>query len=408
MDVGTTAAGTLRRDMRVIGLVSGAHFLSHFYQLVLPPLYLALRAEFDVSFAALGALTGTLFVASGVSQPVAGFLVDRYGARSVLLAGLALFAGATAALGLVPSFWLMFPLAAIAGLGNAVFHPADFPILNASVDPRRLGRAYSVHGIAGNLGWIAAVPSSLFLGEVFGWRVALIVLGCLGLAATVYLASQRDAMVDHRHAKSERAPPTSLAEDVRMLMAPHILLSFSFFALMSMALIGVQTFVPQALTQFHSMPIELAGGALTAFLIGGVLGTLAGGVVADRFRHPETIICAAMTAFAAIFFVLVIPGLAHVLILSIFVITGMLMGLAGPPRDMLVRDRTPAGAAGKVYGFIYAGLDAGAAVMPPVFGWLLDRGEPRFIFVLMSLVIALSVLTVLQLRRPAAVAATTP
>ncbi len=401
-----TAGSTLRHDVRVISLIGTAHFFSHFYQLVLPPLYGMLRAEFDVSFAALGALTGTMFVASGVSQPVAGFLVDRYGARTVLLAGLALFAGATAALGLAPNFWTMFLLSALAGLGNAVFHPADFAILNASVDPRRLGRAYGVHGIAGNLGWVAAVPLSLYLGELFGWRTALIALGCLGLAATVYLASQRDAMVDHRRPKTERGAPIPLAEDVRMLMAPHILLSFGFFALMSMALIGVQTFVPQALTQFHGMPMELAGAALTAFLIGGVFGTLTGGVVADRFRHPEMIICSAMTAFAVVFLILVIPGLPHVLILSVFVITGMLMGLAGPPRDMLVRDRTPAGSAGKVYGFIYAGLDAGAAVMPPVFGWLLDRGAPRAVFVLMSLVIALSVLTVLQLRRPAAVATT--
>ena len=398
----TTAGSSLQSDVRVMSLIGGAHFLSHFYQLVLPPLYPLLRAEFDVSYAALGLLTGTLFVASGISQPVAGFLVDRYGARSVLLAGLALFSGATAALGLAPNFWSMFLFVIVAGLGNAVFHPADFAILNASVNPGRLGRAYGVHGIAGNLGWVAAVPASLTLGEFFGWRTALIALGCLGLAATVYLASQRDAMVDHRRPKSESAVSTSLAEDMRMLMSPHILLSFAFFALMSMALIGVQTFVPQALIQFHDMPVALAGGALTAFLGGGVFGTLAGGVVADRVRRPETVISIVLTAFAAIFLILAVQGLPHVLILSVFVVTGMLLGASGPPRDMLVRNRTPAGAAGKVYGFVYAGLDAGAAVMPPVFGWLLDQDAPRAIFLLMSLVIALSVLTVLQLRRPVA------
>lgn len=396
----TTAASSLRRDIRVMTLISGAHSFSHFYQLVLPPLFPLLKAEFDVSYTALGLLTGLLYVASGIAQPAAGFFVDRYGARPVLLVGFALFAGAIAAAGLVPVFWMLLPIAVVAGIGNSVFHPADFAILNASVHPSRLGRAYGIHGILGNLGWAAAPVASLSLAALFGWRVALVTLGCLGLAAVVYLAAQRDGMVDHRQRNAEKGKqPTTLAEDVRLLMAPAILLSFGFFALTSMAIVAVQTFVPPALSNFHQVPLSLAAASLTTFMLGAVVGTLGGGVLADRTRRRELVLAVGLTLFSIFFLMLTIPDLPHVLILPLFAVTGALLGSTMPSRDMLIRESTSLGAAGKVYGFVYSGLDLGAAIMPPVAGWLLDRGEPRLIFVAVATVVALSIVLVLLIRR---------
>src|SRR3989442_8689800 len=143
------AAGTFRRDVKIIGLIGSAHCLSHFFQLVLPPLFPLLKAEFDVSYATLGALVSVFYVASGVCQFGAGFAVDRFGARPVLLAGIGLLTGGALVAGLVPGIYWLFPLAAVMGLGNGVFHPADFAVLNANVKPRRLGHAYSTHGIGG-------------------------------------------------------------------------------------------------------------------------------------------------------------------------------------------------------------------------------------------------------------------
>lgn len=399
MDV-TTAAGSLRRDIRVMTLISGAHSFSHFYQLVLPPLFPLLKEEFGVSYTALGLLTGLLYVASGIAQPAAGFFVDRFGARPVLLAGLALFAGAIAAAGLVPSFWMLAPIVVVAGFGNAVFHPADFAILNASVHPSRLGRAYGIHGILGNIGWAAAPVASLSLAALFGWRMALVALGSLGLAATVYLAAQRDAMADHRQRPAGKsAPPTTLAEDIRLLMATPILLSFGFFALTSMAIVSVQTFVPPALIAFHQVPLSMGAASLTAFMLGGVVGTLGGGVLADRTRRRELVVAGGLMLFSVLFMLVTLPGLPHVLILPLFALTGALLGSTTPSRDMLIREATPLGAAGKVYGFVYSGLDLGAAIMPPIAGWLLDRGEPRLIFVAVAGVVAVSIVLVLLIRR---------
>lgn len=403
MDVGTAAAGSLRHDMRVISLIGGAHFFSHFYQLVLPPLFPLLRTEFDVSYTALGLLTGAFFITGAITQPVMGFLVDRYGARPILLAGLALMAAAVAMMGLAPGYWALFAIMILSGLGNAVFHPADFAILNASVHPSRLGRAYGVHGILGNIGWAAAPVASLSLSAAFGWRTALVVLGCCGLAATVYLASQGAAMSDHRRTdKGPAAAPTSFADDVAMLTAPAILVTFAFFALTSMALVGIQTFVPTALTSLHGIPLAVTVVALTAFLLAGAAGTLAGGVLVDRFRHPELIAGASLGLFAVIFLAFVWVGLPSVLVIPIMAVTGALLGASGPSRDMLVRQKTQVGASGKVYGFVYSGLDLGAAISPPLFGWLIDRGEARLVFLFVSAVIALSVLTIVTLDRRAA------
>jgi MFS transporter, FSR family, fosmidomycin resistance protein len=178
-------------DVKLIGLVSAAHLLSHFYQLVLPPIFPLLTSVFGVGYAELGLIVSLLYVASGLMQTPAGILVDRFGPSQVLIGGVGLFSASVMLSGLVPGFWWLAPLAIIGGIGNAVFHPADYAIMNARIDPRRLGRAFGAHGVAGNLGWVAAPISVLGLTSLFGWRAALVILGGIGLAFTVYLLSQR-------------------------------------------------------------------------------------------------------------------------------------------------------------------------------------------------------------------------
>src|SRR5438034_2948320 len=192
------AAGTFRRDVKIIGLIGSAHCLSHFFQLVLPPLFPLLKAEFDVSYTTLGALVSVFYVASGLCQFGAGFGVDRFGARPVLLGGIGLLTGGALVAGLVPGIYWLFPLAAVMGLGNGVFHPADFAVLNANVNPRRLGHAYSTHGIGGSLGY-AVAPVSYGLASVIGWRQALVVLGALGLIALAAQATQRHLLASRAH-----------------------------------------------------------------------------------------------------------------------------------------------------------------------------------------------------------------
>jgi FSR family fosmidomycin resistance protein-like MFS transporter len=390
-----------RNDVRVIGLIASAHFFSHFFQLTLPPLFPLLKEIWGVPYVALGLAMSVFYGASGIGQPVSGFLVDRLGAHRVLLAGMALFSASIALAGLVPTYWLLLPVALLAGLGNSVFHPADYSILNASVNPRRIGRGYSVHAISGNLGWAVAPSVVVGLTAHFGWRVALVVVGAAGLAVVSVLATQLRAFVGVRPAEH---PRTTAGAEVRLLLTAPILSAFAYFTLIATALIGLQTFGVTTLMRVYDMPLSLATGALTAFLGGGAAGILTGGLLADRTPRHDIVAVAGLVTAAGFMGLLATGALAPGMLPVVLAITGFCHGATGPSRDMLVRAATPAGASGKVFGFVYSGLDLGSCLTPLAFGWLLDHGDPRMLFVAVGVLMLCTIATVVQVRRSARVA----
>jgi MFS family permease len=344
---------------------------------------------------------GVLFAASGIGQTVSGFLVDRWGAARVLLVGMAMLAGSIAAIGLTHSYGALLGVAVLAGLGNSVFHPADYSIFNASVNARRLGRAYSVHGICGNLGWMVAPAVVVGLTGLYGWRAALMIVGVVGLGAVVLLASQSHLLADgggHGAARAMRRP-RSLADDLRLLTAAPILAAFGYFTLLAISLIGMQTFSVAALMAIYHVPLGLATGALTAMFLGSALGVLAGGFLADRTSRHHLVAAGGMTAGAVLALVLASAVPPAALLPVVMALAGFFLGSTSPSRDMLVRSATPPGASGKVYGFVYSGLDLGSSLTPLAFGWLLDHGEPRAVFVMAAVFMLLTIGTVVQVRR---------
>ena len=393
----SVAARTFRTDARVIGLIGSVHCLSHFFQLVLPPLFPLLKAEFDVSYATLGALVSVFYVASGVCQFGAGFAVDRFGARPLLLAGVACLAGGALAAGFVPGVYWLFPLAALMGLGNGVFHPADFAILNATVEPRRLGHAYSTHGIGGSLGYAVAPVLSYGLGSLIGWRHALVVFGLLGLVALAALAARRRALTSRPHGTEPQRH--TLAASLRLFAQPPILLCFAYFAVATLASIGITTFAATALNAAYAVPIALATSALTAYLLGSTAGILAGGfLAATTARHDRVAATGLLVGAALMLLVGAVPA-SGAWAVPLFAAAGFALGATGPSRDMIVRGATPSGASGRVYGFVYSGLDLGATIAPVAVGALLDLHEPRLLFVAVALCLMLAIGTVLQVRR---------
>ena len=389
---------SLRSDVKVIGLIGAAHFFSHFFQLALPPLFPLLKAVFGVPYLALGLAMSVFYGASGVGQTLSGFLVDRIGALRVLLGGMALLATAIALAGLVPSYWMLLPVALVAGLGNSVFHPADYSILNASVDSRRIGRGYSVHSISGNLGWAVAPTVVVGLAAHFGWRAALVTVGVMGLAVVLVLATQSGAFGGLHVAER---PRTTMARDVRLLLTAPILAAFAYFAFIATAVIGVQTFGVTTLMRVYDTPLSLATAALTAFLLGGAAGILAGGLLADRVRRHDIIAAGGLVVAAGFMMLLAAGVVAAPLLPVVLALTGFCHGATGPSRDMLVRAATPPGASGKVFGFAYSGLDLGSCLTPLAFGWLLDHGDPRMLFVAVGVLMLCTIGTVVQVRRNA-------
>lgn len=382
-----------RQDVPVIGVVSFAHLVSHFFQLVLPPVFPWIRAEFGYSYAQLGFVMSVLFLVSGLGQAAAGFAVDRWGARRVLQLGLASLACGAAVLAGAQSYAGFVIGAALLGVGNCVFHPVDFWLLNHRVSVVRLGPAFSIHGLAGSIGWALAPPFMVALAAPFGWRTALLVAVLLPLAAMALVLYWRDILAPE-HGKSSATPAAdSAGSTFGFLRLPAIWLCFLFFAFVSAALGGVQSFAAVIFSGSYGLPLTTAAMSITLYMIASGAGMLTGGWWVARNPHLErNITVALMLATAAA--VLIGSGqLPAMLAFSLMAVMGFGSGLSGPSRDLLIRRAAPVGATGRVYGVVYSGLDAGIAVGPLAFGRMLDRGLSAEVFFAVAACLGCAVMT---------------
>ncbi len=381
--VGPVAA----QDIKVVGLVSAAHFMSHFFQIVLPPLFPLLKDAFGIGYAELSIVMTLMYASSGLMQTPAGILVDRFGPTRVLIGGLGLYSAAVLLYGFAPNIWVLGALAVAAGLGNCVFHPSDYAILSARVEATRLGRAYGVHNLGGSLGWAAAPIAVLSLSSVFGWRAGLSILGGVGLLLTLCLVVQSAALTTERRAP---AAGEEAARSAGMFLSRPILVCFGYFTLLAMATVTLQAFLPSSLVSGFGVSVQVATTALTSFLVGSALGMFAGGIVADSFRRHELIVATGLLTAATLSLSIGVLAMPIVALIPCIAVAGFGFGCTTPSRDMLVRGATPAGATGRVFGFVYSGLDLGSAITPPFLGLLLDHHLPRLVFVFATIILVLA------------------
>jgi MFS family permease len=396
-----------RNDARVISLIGVAHCLSHVYQLALPALFTLIHAADGYSYTQLGLLATVFFIASGLGQTPAGFLVDRFGARPILLTGFFMIAGAATAFSIADSYPIMIFLAMCAGLGNSVFHPADYSILNASVSEARIGRGYAIHGFGGFVGY-AATPLGMYtLGSAIGWRPAILIVGIGGLVVLFLVWLNRSVLKDS--AVDQGIKSKGLRKEIGVLFQGPTILSFGFFCFMAMGSIGLMTLGATTLAAFTGLGADVSSQIISAQLTGTLGGILAGGFLVDRYSRHDLLTAIVVTAAVAILMIVpLFQPSSHWVLFPVFVLFGMFYGIAGPARDMVVRSIAPKGAAGKVFGFTYSGMDFGAAISTSIFGILLDRGQPGVIFVLIGFFMMLGVVSVLgakyMSRRKAAMA----
>jgi MFS family permease len=403
----TAAAPVMGRDARVLGLIGGGHFLSHFYQLSLPPLLLIWRAEFGVSFAALGLIVTLFALATGLAQIPAGILVDKFGARPMLVGGLIVVGGGIAAMSAAPSLPVIYVLAAVAGIGNSVFHPADYAILNSSIAGERMGKAFGLHTFFGHLGGAVAPATIIFLTATFDWRLAMLVTGLMAIAAAALLLAQGGILSDENQGAGEQAEAEESADGaarpstMSLIFSKPMALFFLFFVVASMTSSGVTSFSVVALVNIQGTSLAAASSALTAFLFASAIGILLGGVIADRWgKHDETAI-AAFIISGVIFLIVAQAGLETALVIGLFTVAGLAQGILRPARDMMVRAMAPKGAMGRVFGYVSTGIALGSAIAPVLFGFMVDQGLSVWIFWLLAVFSALGIGIVLVQKRSA-------
>jgi MFS family permease len=385
-----------RQDASVIGLIGLAHAISHFSQLMLPVLFPWLKDAFGVSYAELGFLMTVFFVVSCAVQTLSGFWVDRFGPRPVLYLGLALIALACLGYAASTSYAMMMMWVVVAGAGNGVFHPVDYTLINRKVSGPRLGHAYSVHGITGNLGWAIAPALLAPLAMYQSWRVALTAAAALVVLVLIacWIGGRHLALAKPAHVASTTG--TQGEATLAFLKLPAVWLGFVFFFVFAAALSVVQAFAPQAARQLHAVPLELVAVCLTAYMVASASGMVVGGFLARDPDQCERVVGAGFAVAAVISLVLGLSPLPAMAVPVLFACMGFAAGFAGPSRDLLIKKSTPASASGRVYGVVYSGLDIGQAVAPLFFGALMDHGAWSAVFVGLALV--QSTLVVIALR----------
>ena len=393
---------TLRTDARVIGLVGLAHGTSHFYHLILAALFPWLKPAFGLSYAELGLLLTAFFVVSGVGQALAGFVVDRVGARRVLFFGMTMLGVSALVLSVAGSYPALMAGALLAGVGNSIFHPADYTLLNQRVSRARLAHGFSVHGISGNIGWAAAPLFMTAVAAAASWRTALASAAVLPFVVLGILFLNRS------HLRPEPKPAAASAATggegtLSFLRLSAVWMCFAFFFLTAVALGGIQAFAAIGLEQLYGISRQLATGSYTAYmlasaggmLLGGFVGTRASGVRASgagRQDHDRTVAIAfaIAAALALLLGAAVVPGW---LALPLMALIGFFSGVAGPSRDLMIRAAAPKNATGRVYGVVYSGLDSGLSVGPALFGLVMDAGHPGWLFAGIALFQALAIAT---------------
>jgi MFS family permease len=384
----TVALSKRASDVRVIALISLAHGSSHFFHLILPPMFPWLKDAFALNYAELGLLMSIFFVVSCMAQAGSGFLVDRIGARPVLFSGISLLILAALIYSQSNGYFMLLVGAVIAGCGNGIFHPVDYTLINHKVSPPNLPYAYSMHGITGYLGWAAAPAFMVAIAQLTDWRIAFLAAALLEVMILFilwlnksYLLDNVQERHDNTHASTQGANPSGTPESVfAFLKLTSVWLCWIFFFFSMATTSSLQSFAPSALFGIYEIPLNVGSYFITLLALGSAGGVLVGGYLAAKLRAPERTVttCLSLTIFMSL--LLASGWIAIELIPILFVAIGFGYGAVAPSRDLLVKAATPKGVSGRVYGIVYSGIDLGAAVGPFIFGLFMDAGLPKALF----------------------------
>jgi MFS family permease len=369
------AQGKTDASLRTLGLVSVAHWVSHFHMLVLAMLFPFLKQQLGVGYLELGFALTVFAVVSALTQAPLGYIVDHVGARKILLSGLCLAGFAFVMLGLHLSYAWLIASAVLLGLANSVYHPADYAILSAHMDEARMGRAFSIHTFAGFLGGAVAPAIVAALVTTVGGFGALIVAGAIGplVALALIIFGLPDAGATHQQSGGAKASQKSI-------LTPALIVLTIFFMLLGLSNAGIGNFGVVALMSGYGASFPTANMALTAYLGASAIGVLAGGFLADRTERHGQVAAGCFAINAAIMIVIALASLPPMLLTAAMTTAGFLGGVIAPSRDMLVRNAAPAGAAGRAFGLVSTGFNFSGIASPLLFGWIMDQNMPHWVF----------------------------
>jgi len=386
--------------------VSMAHLVSHFHIMALPALFPVLPEFLGVGYLELGFAFSVFNIVSTLTQAPMGFVVDHYGPRRMLIGGIILGSLSFLLVAIIPNYLCLLLAMALAGIANAVYHPANYSLLSHGIRAERMGRAFSLHTFAGCVG--AAIAPGLLLGiAALGEpRMAFAGAAMVGLMTLALLLVPGSGLT---HAMPVRISGVAVAGNINppkwSILTPMLGMLTFLFVLLSLSTGAMDKFSTAALMQGQGSSITGANLALSVFLFANAFGVLSGGMLADKTQR-HGLVAATAFAIAAILTAIVAMKYLNGMTLTItFGWIGFLTGVITPSRDMLVRAAAPKGSEGKAFGLVSTGTNIGGTIGPIVFGWLLDQGHPNAIFwtavAFMGMTVAFTLMQELLFRKRA-------
>ncbi len=402
---------TRRRDVLLITLLGLGHSISHFFQLVIPPLFPWIMPEFGVNYTQMGAVMTLFFITSTAGQAASGIISDKWGAKKTLFTGISLLLLASVILATAPNYYVLFLVTFLAGMGNSVFHPTDYSLMNRLVSAERLPFAFSIHLIMGNVGWIVAPILMVGVASLFGWRAAAVAAGLVVACVLLMFVLARhlfdlDPATHEEQAQSSDSTEKSLenkAAGFAFLLAPAVWLCFGFFFFNSFALSILQNFSPSIFGEVYQVPHETATMGLTSYMVGNAVGVIVGAWLAKLFTDSERVVATCLSVSFVMACILasgVIPTWSLFIVMAVL---GLGCGLANPSRDMMIRStcmqKVGKNSFGRVYGFTYCGMDFGQTLAPLAAGALLDMGYYMTALALVAVMQLCAIFTTIGVRK---------
>ncbi len=374
----SVTAVSARRETHVIGLISMAHMLSHLYMLALPPLFPLMRADLGVGYAELGLAITAFAVATGVLQTPMGFVCERIGARRVLVTGLMLNGLSITMIAFATELWQLIALMVLGGIGNSVFHPADYSILSGSIDERRLGRAFGFHTFGGSIGFALAPILMVALATSVDWRFALLTVGGAGIVLALFILACSGVFGEGGAPKPRGAK--GLLTWRYLLTSKPILIMLLFYVGTACANGAITQFSVAAMIDIYKIPLTLANTALTAYMLAALAVTLPGGWLADHTTRHNMVLIVCFGVSSVMIAAVGFGGMPFWVAVLLIGLAGGMRGLVNASRDVMVRFAAPKDNVGTVFGFVTTGFTVGQALSPMIYGVMMDHGSPNLVF----------------------------
>lgn len=272
-------------NLKVLVLLSLGHLSTDIYQGALPAILPFLKAKLSLSYSMAGLIMLASNFASSVIQPLFGFISDREEKPLLLPLGCIVAGIGISLLSLPSSYVAVLALVMVSGLGVASYHPEGFKTAYYFTG-QKAATGMSIFSVGGNLGFALGPVFSIYLIKHFGLSSlpAMIIPSLFFLTAVFFF--WKTLIIP----KMERRPIKEGSREIRKEAAFSMLLLVLTVIMRSWTHAGLTTYIPFYYIDYLKGDPIYAGKLVSVFLLGGVVGTLLGSPLADRWGHKPYLV----------------------------------------------------------------------------------------------------------------------